>query len=725
MRQTVFAQTDPEMDISSLLNDMRLKHKDLWDRSTMVDKVVDGRHLFDSSYAHELYKMYERDFQTLDLIYEHLTTHESYCPDWDLLNTDDQPYLTYNPETNKTEFATLTKKDVVNIFSETSYGVQLLWMLESQRLFDSSLSLSSDNSFAASCKRVIWCRDGLKQLSRDNTQTWFQDGSSDRDGCSDIVTDLYEWYSFQVQANLEYDNNRDREIYANGIVEQDRGQFCDINLKLENITKIVSSTAQDFPSFSSFDPQKVPNSEDDVRLPTEYVSSDEDSPDKSNFENINKYIPTRSVPDADKELLKNAEYLKDLWPAQLALSDGQTSRLVPKPKVWWVTTLLGTQKAATSDQVWWSSSALQNIQCEVNEFPAIDEAVDLYKEWTQLSALLNTYSNNLDTNERLRQAIAHPDNLTKREEEVHDIADEPLIDKSDLEALIADIDTLDTIEWDAALLVDEMKSSFGSCIQEFTDEDPESVWAQIKTHVSATSDIMECVRTVFCKEITDPSGRALFTIRYCSVPVRERNIVNTMRVDSISDTLDAQIAVLENMNNNGNMVRHVKTKEFREFQAFDLQYSPRFAFSLNTNIKKPKTTKDPKIQKQQAEQRLSDIRKVILQEYDDIYNQHQNVLWSDTYDAEYAQAANIDLQTGNDLSENYNQMLAIRESLTSVAHPEVLRQQMNQINLELSRHWSLTLDEQTEFWLSVQSMFGNLQDVIIKKYESLSSNTKS
>jgi len=115
-----------------------------------------------------------------------------------------------------------------------------------------------------------------------------------------------------VQANLEYDNNRDREIYANGIVEQDRGQFCDINLKLENITKTISSTAQDFPSFSSFDPQKVPNSEDDVRLPTEYVSSDEESPDESNFDNINKYIPTRSVPDTDKELVKNAEYLKDV-----------------------------------------------------------------------------------------------------------------------------------------------------------------------------------------------------------------------------------------------------------------------------------------------------------------------------------------------------------------------------------------------------------------------------
>jgi len=60
--------------------------------------------------------------------------------------------------------------------------------------------------------------------------------------------------------------------------------------------------------------------------------------------------------------------------------------------------------------------------------------------------LLNTYSNNLDTTERLKQAIAHPNNLTKREEETHDVADEPLIDKSDLEALIADIETLDTIE---------------------------------------------------------------------------------------------------------------------------------------------------------------------------------------------------------------------------------------------------------------------------------------
>ena len=721
LMQGVSAQSDPEADISSLLNDMRLKYKDIWDRSTMVDKVVDGRNLFDASYANELYKIYEKNFQTLDLIYDHLTTQESYCPEWTLLNTENATYLTYDIDQNQTVPVTLSKKDVVNIFSETSYGVELLWLLESQRAFDSSLSLSSDNSFAASCKWIVWCRDGLTQLSWEDRQTGFQDGDdADREVCADIVSDLYERYSFQVETNLDYDTNRDREIYVNGVVEQDRGQFCDINQKLESITKMVSSTTQDFPSFSSFDPQQIPR-DDDVRLPTEYAWADEDAPDESDFGNINKYVPTRSVPNTDEQIEKNAEYLADVWPAQASLSPGNAARLIPKPKVWWVASLLGNQPWANTAQVGWASGAIQNIQCEVNEFEASDEAVDLYKEWSELDAFLNTYVWDIDTQARSRLALAHPDNLTPKQEQDHNAADEPLIDKADLEAMIADIDTLNTIEWDAPELIESMKQSFGECIQEFTDEDPESVWAQIKTHASSTSKIFECVRQVFCDEITDPSGRWLYTIRYCSVPARERRIANTMRVDSLSDTLDAHIAVLENMNNNGNMVKHVKTKEFLEFQVFGLQYSPRFAFSLNTNLKKPRKTQDEKVKKEIAQQTLGKLRKTNLQEYGDIHNQLQSVIWPDTYNAALEQASNVDLQTADELSTNFLEAKRIQESLTSISSEEILHQQSNQIHHTVIEHGSETLQDQQEFWSAIQWMFANLNDIVNKKYQSLGS----
>lgn len=53
--------------------------------------------------------------------------------------------------------------------------------------------------------------------------------------CTSIIDDLYDRYSSQIEVQLAYDDNRDRDIYMNGVVEEDRGQFCDLNKKLENI----------------------------------------------------------------------------------------------------------------------------------------------------------------------------------------------------------------------------------------------------------------------------------------------------------------------------------------------------------------------------------------------------------------------------------------------------------------------------------------------------------
>jgi len=65
------------------------------------------------------------------------------------------------------------------------------------------------------------------------------------------------------------------------------------------------------------------------------------------------------------------------------------------------------------------------------------------------------------------------------------------------------------------------------------------------------------------------------------------------------------------------MIRHTKTKEFLEFQAFDIQYSLRFAFSLNTNLKKPKKTINESVAKDQLVQQNNDLKRIFFGQYDD------------------------------------------------------------------------------------------------------------
>lgn len=708
----VYANDVPTVDINSLLNDMRLSVKDQWDRSTLVDTVVDGRDIFEAWYAHELYKLYEKEFKTLDLIYDHLTLHEDHCPWWYLQNVrDNTGYLVLN-EKNKPEQVRVSPKDIINVLPVTRNWPKIIGLLEWQRIIDTDLNSITDESFFASCKWIQWCRDGVSQTSPGWWDTFAE--KWDLKICTSIIDDLYDWYSSQIEVHLAYDDNRDRDIYMNGVVEEDRGQFCDLNKKLENILWTVSCDAEEFPSFSSYDPQKIPRNKDkDVRTPSEYETNPDEAPEEWWKGHINEQIPTHWVPETEKEMEVDGDYLLSrswnpvVWPAVDDQTEKNTSRLSSKPGLSWLSSLTKSLWNAKSDKVWWSQWSLQNIQCEVSEIAPEDELVDLLKEWSTLVDLQNEYINELDVDARLRESLGHNDWLSSAE----------------YDQIIDGINLLDKIDGDANAQIQDMKEKFAACIQEYTDEDPESVWLQIKKHITTTPAIMECLQAVMCKEISDPSPLGIYRVRFCSIPAREHHVANTLPVMCIWSSIDAHKAVVQNMNRGGRMIQHTKTKEFLEFQAFDIQYSLRFAFSLNTNLKKPKKTINESVAKDQLVQQNNDFKRIFFGQYDDA---DINRYYNDTtilHTKNQVDATAIDAVESRWLRANSAQIQTINEMYNNNRFiPKIFDQLENQTTAEQNIHMSETVSTLEDFREQMLSNINDLEDMVSSQEKKLSSN---
>lgn len=708
---SAYAADVPTVDINSLLNDMRLSVKDQWDRSTLVDTILDGRDIFDAWYAHELYKIYEKEFKTLDMIYDHLILHEDYCPWGYLQNTKDNTgYLTYN-EKWKPEQVMVTQKDIINILPVTRNWPKIIGLLEWQRVLDTDLNSITDESFFASCKWIQWCKNGVQQNTPSGWDTFAE--RWDLKICTNIIDDLYDRYSTQIEVQLAYDDNRDRDIYMNGVVEEDRGQFCDLNKKLEDILWTVSCDAEEFPSFSSYDPQKIPrNKDEDVRTPSEYETNPEDVPDESWFGNINEQVPTHGVPETENELWVDGDYLIPrswnpvVWPAVDSGSKPNTSRLSSKPGLSWLSSLTKSLGSAKSNQVWWDWS-LQNIQCEVSEIVPEDDPVDLLKEWGQLVDLQNEYIDELNIDDRLRDSLGHASWLTS----------------SEYDQLIDEIDLLGKIDWDANTQIQDMKEDFAACIQEHTDEDPETVRSQIKKHITTTPKIMECLQKVMCKEISDPSPLGIYRLRFCSIPAREHQVANTLPVMCIWSSIDAHKAVVQNMNRGGRMIRHTKTKEFLEFQAFDIQYSLRFAFSLNTNLKKPKKTINESVAKDQLVQQNNDLKRIFFGQYDD---DSINRYYNDTpilHTKNEVEATAIDAVESRWLKSNSNQIQRINNIYNNDKYiSELFDQLQNQTKAEQNIHMTETISMLEDYREQMLWHMSELNKMVSGQEEILSSN---
>ena len=732
-----YAASDPEIDVSVLLQDLVLKEKDAGDRARMVDAVIDGRDLFRSSLAFETYNQAQSHTLTLDRVYEHLTSTYTYCPGWllyvendDWIPSASEVYLHPDPNTRELSQIQLSKKDVVNIYTLNSQWTEALWLLNNQRSFQFEDVKEVDDAYLNSCKWIVWCEQWMKRFIDDGTRIENDEliwtSTQELDSCQRIVSDLFDLYEVQISWNLEYDDQRDRDVYYNTNLEEDRLQICDVNLELETIAKTFSSDVQDFPRYSAFDPQSVPknseNNEPELTLPSEYRSEPEDVPEESTFDTIIKDIPYNSVPDDTNTKEVTANYLwlnagakNVVWPSWA--TDWASDRLVTKPKEWGLASLISTPRDWSGAGWSW---VIINPQCEVSEIPPEDDPIDLFAEAKDLTETIIAYTDDLDKNERLSQALANDQLLSASEQEAHSIADEPVIPSWDLQndldeflekkELTDDPELLDTLK--------QMEDDIKWCIEEFTDEDAESRVQQMREFIQSSYEVRECIQEVLCKEITDPSWRGLYSIRFCSEIEKGVALSTVRRVTSIGDTFFNLKAVLDSVNNSGRTLKHKQATEAFEGQVADLKLKDLFSFTLDVSTRSWRITRDPKVQKRIQEKELAEIQKVVLWEYDNLSVIEPFATDALLYSEMQANAIAQDRQTARDLQWSVNQANAIIDELDE-SKDDLHKYYERLYNYEQIKHGSLVMKDHIAFWDGFLQISEELRDELQKHEKTM------
>jgi len=736
---SIYAANDLEIDISVLLQDEVLSNVDAGDRSKMVDSIVDGRDIFRSSLAFEKFKHAQTHAVALDKVYEHLTSYLPYCPDG-VLYTKEKPeedkaskiYLHPDPVTKTPVQIKLSKRDVVNVYTLSQQWTESLWLLNNDRVFEFADVKETDDSYLSSCKRVVGCQQWMAEIQYDGSRIENEEipptTVQERKDCQTIVSDLFDVYAVQVEASLEYDQNRDREVYYNNVLEEDRMQFCDINSEFEKIGKMLSSDTQDLVQFSSFDPQTVKKNsdteEDEVRYPGEYESEPEDIPEESSFSTIIEDVPFSWVPDDLSKKEVTADYLWSSWngknvvgPSDSAWSSA--SRLLSKPTASWLASLITTPIDADPGRVWWIW-AIQNPQCEVSEFELEEDDVDLLTESKDLTKTIREYGNDLNKNERISQVLANEALLTDLEEESHSFVDEPVISPWALEADLKNLlETKELVDDPEELnRIKEMEEDIKSCIDEFTDEDPESWVQQMRRFLSSSYEIRECIQEVLCQQITDPSWRGLYSIRFCSELEKGFVVPWVKKVSSMGDVFLAISDAIESINSSWARVDYQQATEALEWQIADLQFKDLFSFTVDVTMNGLSLTKDPKVEKALRQQELRETQQVILGEYDDLSILYPFVNDAVLYSEPQINALEQDFQIWLDFQWSADQANKIIEELDK--KPADLHKYYERLNnyKQLS-HGSAIMSDHTVFWKEMLQILEEMRDELEKHYKTM------
>ena len=737
MSSSVYAAWDPEIDVNQLLQDVILQDKDAWDRTKLVDKIVDGRNIFEASLALETYNMAQAEATTFDHIFDHLQWTYEYCPWWTLLTRETKSeYLHPHPRTQKPVSVQVSQKDLVNVFAKSIPWEEILGYLESQRYRDSSQNRQVTDGYQESCKWIVWCRFGMPENLKDGQVLTEEDivwtSTDELQICNLIVKDLYDLYHSQISTSLEYDENRDREIYYNNVLEEDRGQFCDINSELENIWKIMWSVTADLPKYSYFDPQLIAKNNEkswawaknEVRYPGEYVSDEENIPEDSSFDNIRADVPAVGVPTESASREASADYLWSLWNGKPVIgpswsSNSNRDRLLSKPKEWWLSSLITSPKFAAWDRIWWVGN-IQNPQCEISELGEEDAPVDLYEEATDLADTLNRYGLDLDRDGQISQRLANEWLLTDRQQEEYESTDWPLIDQwaleNDLQNYLDEQVKFDTSE--TLSTMQEMEEQLKACIEQHTDEEPWSIWKQIKKYWTLPWEVWACIREVMCKEIVDPSWVGLYRVRFCSRIDKSVRTPTTQKVTSVLDTMQSVHAVLEWMNNSGRMIRHKQSTELLENQVPNIKFEDMFSFGIDVITNTPRTTKNPKVNALMIQQDLTDIQKATMQEFEDLSILTPFVNQATQFNKSQVDALEQDNQLGSAAQDSVLQANAIMAEINKDSS-ELRDYYRHMATYEQVNHWTKIIEEHADFRYDMLGLTEQMRRDLDQQYKKM------
>jgi hypothetical protein len=504
--------------------------------------------------------------------------------------------LTYNLIKDRCWWENIQARDITAVFSRSNFWKQFRMMLDARDMTSSV----QDGAFIPSCMAVYTCYNKeeleakwaiLKDLKYSDEAFW---------SCSNTVEGIFNvmYQRTTVLDTMKTINYWDDFLYN---AKAEDGPF-DLLLDVQAIGDILF-TQNDWPSQVSFYDSKPTSS---------YVNNDPkalswfSSLDPSTQKRLDRLPVTNSIAPSVPEKTTGTFPQNTKWP--IAKEGSKTEQLKPQESPLLAQNL---EEAGTPQ--------LQNQLCEPLPTPEKKQPdmLDLAEKENEQT---NTYNKEIDLNEQV--ALLLWSTISAEEEEKIWILPrwKPSGDTWPTEPPVSDeakdiVQEILDLPWDS---LEAMKKKIMSCVEQFTDENPQAWWKILWKSMTQPTEFTQCVLWNLCQEMGDQSWRGIYSIRICKELQKPWWLVRQQSIKSVEEVIDEMNNVCTTLRQSGALLEHNKTKDHMEDKMMRIKFADKFSFGVSVFFKWARDKKDPAVERQLAAQERSYLEEAHLGITDDL-----------------------------------------------------------------------------------------------------------
>gem|GEM_PF-2990462 len=166
------------------------------------------------------------------------------------------------------------------------------------------------------------------------------------------------------------------------------------------------------------------------------------------------------------------------------------------------------------------------------------------------------------------------------------------------------------------------------------------------------------------------------------------------------------------------MIKHKQATESLESQIPDIKFKDMFSFTIDVVQNTPRTTSDPKVQKKIADQEHEEIKKITMNEYEDLSVKYPFVESAILYSEARVNAIEQDLQISTDFQGSLQQANDIINELNRSS--EDLHDYYRRLaTFEQINHGAQVMKDNIDFWRDMLALTEEMRSELDRHYNQM------